>query len=56
MNSPVKRVEKHIGKQKCGTDGREQKYGTDGSASINNSGEAYENRTAKQTALTQTKI
>ena len=56
MNSPVKRVEKHIGKQKCGTDGRKEKYGTGGSASIRNSGDVYENRTAKQTALTQTKI
>ena len=56
MNSPVKRVEKYIGKQKCGTAGREQKYGNGDSTSISNSGEAYENRTAKQTALTQTKI
>ena len=47
MNLPVKRVEKHIGKQK---------YGTGGSASIRNSGDVYENHTAKQTTLTQTKI
>ena len=59
MNSPVKRVENrtenHTGKQKYETAGREQKYETAGSASIHNSGEDYENRTAKQTARTQTK-
>ena len=68
MNSPVKRVENrtenHTGKQKYETAGREQKYetagreqkyGNGGSASIRNSGEYYENRTAKQTARTQTK-
>ena len=50
MILPVKRVENrtenHTGKQK---------YETAGSASIHNSGEDYENRTAKQTARTQTK-
>ena len=60
MNLPVKRVENrtdnHTIKQKYGTAGGEQKYGNGGSASIRNSGDVYENRTAKQTALTQTKI
>ena len=59
MNLPVKRVENrtenHTGKQKYETAGREQKYETAGSASIRNSGEDYENHTAKQTARTQTK-
>ena len=51
MNSPVKRVENRTENHT-----REQKYGNGDSTSISNSGEAYENRTAKQTALTQTKI
>ena len=59
MNLHVKRVENrtenHTGKQKYETAGREQKYGNGGSASIRNSGEDYENRTAKQTTRTQTK-
>ena len=50
MSLPVKRVENRTGNHT-----REQKYGTGGSASIRNSGDVYENRTAKQTALTQTK-
>ena len=38
MNSPVKRVEIHAGKQK---------YGTAGGASIRNSGDTHENDTAR---------
>ena len=56
MNLPVKRVENrtenHTREQKYETAGREQKYGNGGSASIRNSGEDYENHTAKQTART----
>ena len=56
MNLPVKRVENHTEnhtrEQKYGNGGREQKYGNGDSASIRNSGEDYENRTAKQTART----
>ena len=59
MNLPVKRVENHTEnhtrEQKYGNGGREQKYGNGDSASIRNSGEDYENHTAKQTARTQTK-
>ncbi len=59
MNFPVKRVENrtdnHTIKQKYGTAGGEQKYGTGDSASISNSGDVYENCTAKQTTRTQTK-
>ena len=51
MNLPVKRVENRTENHT-----RKQKYGNGGSASIRNSGVVYENRTAKQTALTQTKI
>ena len=39
MNSPVKRVEIHAGKQK---------YGTAGGASIRNSGDTLENDTARK--------
>ena len=38
MNSPVKRVENHTGKQK---------YGTAGGASIRNSGDTHKNDTAR---------
>ena len=63
MNLPVKRVENHTEnrtenhtrKQKYRTAGGEQKYGNGGSSSIRNSGEDYENHTAKQTTRTQTK-
>ena len=50
MNFPVKRVENRTGKHT-----RKQKYGTGDSASISNSGDVYENHTAKQTTRTQTK-
>ena len=50
MNLPVKRVE-----NRTENHNREQKYGNGGSSSIRNSGEDYENRTAKQTTRTQTK-
>ena len=68
MYFPVKRVENRTdnhtikqkygtagGEQKYGTAGRKQKYGTGDSASISNSGDVYENCTAKQTTRTQTK-
>ena len=54
MNLPVKRVENRT-ENRTENHTREQKYGNGGSASIRNSGEDYENRTAKQTTRTQTK-
>ena len=51
MNLPVKRVENHT-ENRTENHTREQKYGNGGSSSIRNSGEDYENHTAKQTTRT----